>query len=178
VREYRPVTNDELLQRARDCLANKSRSYVEDSKLFAQALIDLLSKTVMLTDAEFIERLRTGVVSRGLGVLAVRLVHQGSQSIWELHVRLPTLLVVTWHAYVPNSGTHSIGTCDDLVQRMLSRLDRPPTEECTVCPAPASMRESVACARIPNRPRPLCSHHACPECEPIASSPQPSGMVV
>jgi hypothetical protein len=35
------VTAVEIVERAKDCLAGKSRSYVEDAKVFAKVILDL-----------------------------------------------------------------------------------------------------------------------------------------
>jgi hypothetical protein len=52
---WRPIKNtmsaSELFSRARDCLANKSRSYVEDARLFARAVL-LMEQGVLNGDIE------------------------------------------------------------------------------------------------------------------------------
>ena len=45
------VPAEELFARARDCLANKSRSYVEDARLFARAVL-LMEQGVLNGDIE------------------------------------------------------------------------------------------------------------------------------
>ena len=45
------MSAEELFARARDCLANKSRSYVEDARLFARAVL-LMEQGVLNGDIE------------------------------------------------------------------------------------------------------------------------------